>query len=495
MDKSLNALCDALKKIISHLKPQTTAISFLLITGKIKQGKTTLLRQSNLTHYPVETENNANFFYNTQGIILELGESWLSQSENLIAHSLRQLNRCHSHVRISGLILCIDSSELLLAEPIQVMEQCKSHAKLLERFGRGLGYTIDTALLFTKLDALAGFSDFFQTDHPSELVKPLGFSLAYTRHRNKVVVNYRQQFDQMIEVLGQQIISKLHPARSSVKRTLIREFPLQLASLRVPVQSLIQNLPIQLFRIQAIYFTSAEQGGLSIDRLNKKIQHEYALTVQDKFPQSNNYRAYFIEGALKAFQEQTRRYTPQVSPSQKWLASIAAGLVGLSLIWLGQQHFKTSKLLDEASKELLSYEALLGQSNDKTSALYHLSLAATKLEQIPANILSLPIIEQLKAQLHSNAKHRLYDNFLPELIADLEHIVADPAQTQIARYQALKIYLMLAEPEHYSEAEVTNWFRQYWKATNLNKNSERQELLLKNALKQPLQPLVINRQG
>lgn len=74
----------------------------------------------------------------------------------------------------------------------------------------------------------------------------------------------------MLELLGQQIINKLHPARSTVKRTLIREFPLQLTTLRVSVQSLIQNLPLQLFRLKAIYFTSAEQGGLSIDRLNKK---------------------------------------------------------------------------------------------------------------------------------------------------------------------------------------------------------------------------------
>lgn len=494
MDKSLSALCDALKKILSHLKAQNNAISFLLMTGKINQGKSTLLRQSNLTHYPIDSEASASFFYNQQGVILELGEAWLNQTENLIGYTLKQLNRCHRNVRISGIILCVDSSELLLAEPVNLLEQCKSHAQLLERFGQGLGYAVDTALLFTKLDGLVGFCDFFQADHPNDLIKPLGFSLANAKQKKNLVENYRHQFDQMIEVLGQQIINKLHPARSTAKRTLIREFPLQLASLRVPVQSLIQNLPIQLFRLRAIYFTSAEQGGISVDRLNKKIQHEYALTIQDKFPQSNNYRAYFIEGALKAFQEQTRRYIPQISPSQKWLVGITAGTVALSLIWLVHQHFKTARLLDETSKELLTYEALLDQTSDKTSALYHLSLATTKLEQIPTNLFSVPIIEQLKAQLYSNNKHRLYDNFLPELIADLEKIISDPMQTQIARYEALKIYLMLAEPEHYSEAEVINWFSNNWKINNQQKNIDKQLLLLKNALKQPMQPLVINRQ-
>lgn len=493
MDKSLSLLCAALKKILVHLKPQTNPVSFLLMTGKTGQGKTTLLRQSNLTRYPTSSECSANFFYNQQGIILELGETWLNQTEHLIAYTLKQLNRCHSNVRISGIILCIDANELILAEPINLIELCKSHTQLLERFGQALGYMVDTSFLFTKLDRLAGFSDFFQANHPSDLINPLGFSLDSTAQRKKIVEHYRQQFDKMIEVLGQQIISKLHPARSTVKRTLIREFPLQLASLRVPIQSLIQSLQIQFFRLQAIYFTSAEQGGISIDKLNKKIQHEYALTIQDKFPQSNNYRAYFIEGALKAFQEQTTRFIPHISVLQKWLIGTTATVVSISLIWLVHQYFKTSQLLDDASKELLTYEALLNQT-DKTSALYHLSLATSKLEQIPTNIFSLPIIEQLKNQLHNNNKQRLFDNFLPEVLSSLEQILTGSAQTQSERYEALKIYLMLAEPTHFSEAEILTWFEKYWQTNYPQKNSSKQLALLKNALKQPFQPININQQ-
>ena len=91
----------------------------------------------------------------------------------------------------------------------------------------------------------------------------------------------------------------MHPARSTIKRSLIREFPLQVASLRAPIQALIQGISPKLFNLHSIYFTSAEQGGVSIDRLNKKIQHEYALIVQDTFPQATNFRAYFVEGAIK----------------------------------------------------------------------------------------------------------------------------------------------------------------------------------------------------
>ncbi|VEG90781.1 type IVB secretion system protein IcmF [Legionella spiritensis] len=494
MDKSLQALCDSLKRIFAQLKPQQNPLSFLLLIGKTGQGKTTLLKQSNLFHLEIEQEHPIHVFYNNHGVIVELGESWLNRSENLLAFSLKQLNRCHSNIKISGLVLCVDSSELLLTEPVQLMEQCKSHTQLLERFGNELGYRADTAIFVTKLDALAGFCEFFQAEHTSELNKPFGFSLNNNLRKDRFINHYKTQFDHMLEVTGQQIINKLHPARSSVKRTLIREFPLQLASLRVPLQILLQNLNHHLFHLQALYFTSAEQGGLSVDKLNKKIQHEYALAVQDRFPQSNNYRAYFIEGAIKAFQDQTKHHSPSMSTTHKAIAGVAAGFAGLFLCVLGYQHITTSKLLDGASKELLAYETLIVQPDNKTSAIHHLSQAENMLDLIPVNLFSSSLIEQLKSQLHKNTKHHLQDNFLPDLIGNLEEVISNPSQTQLARYKALKVYLMLGESEHFSEPEVINWFHESWKAKNPDKPIEKDLLLLKKAIKLPLQPIAINRQ-
>lgn len=112
----------------------------------------------------------------------------------------------------------------------------------------------------------------------------------------------------------------MHPARSTMRRSLIREFPLQVASLGTPIHALIHGISTKLFHLHSIYFTSAEQGGISIDRLNKKIQHEYALVVQDTFPQATNFRAYFVEGALKTIQEHCSQIPQLRKFSQKPLS-------------------------------------------------------------------------------------------------------------------------------------------------------------------------------
>ncbi len=490
MDKSLSALCDALKKIFNHLKPQQNSLSFIVLTGKINQGKTALLRQSKWVSYPLKFEDSAHIFYNRYGVLLELGEAWLNESKHLLAHTLKRINSCHNAITISGLILCVDSGELLRAEPLQLIELCKSHNQLLERFGRDLGYSIPAALFFSKLDTLAGFCEFFHNEHSSELIKSLGFSLAKNENKTQLLENYRRQFDQMVEGLGQQIIAKLHPARSSTKRTLIREFPLQLAGLQIAVQTLLQYLSVPI-TVHAIYFTSAEQGGVSVDRLNRKIQHEYALTVQDKFPQSTNYRAYFIEGALLSFQRRTQCPIRQVSSWQKIGRSFVLGFTALALVGLFYQHFKTSNLLDTASKELISYEMLTMQS-DKTPALYHLTQATQHLEEIPSNLLSVAIIDQLKIQLQSNTQGHIKEDYLPNLLISLEQIITDPIQTPATRYRALKIYLMLGEPKHYSENEVINWFSEFWQVSHPKKSLHKQLVLLRKALQQPLQPIAIN---
>ena len=494
MDKSLRALCDALKKIICQLKPQNNDLSFLLLTGRDNQGKSTLLRQSGFEHMSVDAERGADIYYNQQGIVVELGESWLNQSKSLLQYTLKQLNHCHRTVKISGIILCVNINDLLISEPLQFVEDSKAHTQLLARFGHSLGYRVDTAIVFTKVDALAGFCEFFQNEHATDLKKPLGFSLNWAKREGKFLNNYKAQFEQFIEVLGQQVISKMHPARSSIKRTLIREFPLQLASLGSAIHALIKTISPVQFRLQALYFTSGEQGGVSLDRLNKKIQHEYALTVQDKFPQSINHRAYFIEGALEAFQAQTKRFSPQRTLPHKWVMGALAGTVSLSLLLIGTQHIKSSRLLDEASKELLTYDALASQStSDPSSALYHLTNASTRLDSLTSSSVYLPTIQQLKIQLRSQSKQHLQGNFLPTVLSEIEQTILDTRQSQTARYEALKIYLMLGEPTKFSQSDVLEWFRQHGQGVS-KESLENKLSLIKQMLRQPLQPIAINRQ-
>ena len=73
MDNSLRALCDAIKKILSQLKPQVNQLSFIVVTGRNEQGKSALLKQSNMEEMPVFSEQHAKIYVNQQVSLL----SWV----------------------------------------------------------------------------------------------------------------------------------------------------------------------------------------------------------------------------------------------------------------------------------------------------------------------------------------------------------------------------------------------------------------------------------
>ena len=72
-------------------------------------------------------------------------------------------------------------------KPMHFAELKQTHIHTLEQIGSNLGYQVDLAILFTKMDTLAGFSEFFETDHAADLSKPLGFSLNTVNQTKKKI--------------------------------------------------------------------------------------------------------------------------------------------------------------------------------------------------------------------------------------------------------------------------------------------------------------------
>src|SRR5687767_14897580 len=108
MDNSLRALCDTIKKVLAQLKPQVNQLSFVVLTGTSEQGKSALLKQSTMEEMSVFSEQHAKVYFNSKGVIVELGKNWLTNSGVLLQNTLKQLNKCNRYLKITGLILCVD---------------------------------------------------------------------------------------------------------------------------------------------------------------------------------------------------------------------------------------------------------------------------------------------------------------------------------------------------------------------------------------------------
>lgn len=494
MDNSLFSLTGTLKKIISTLKPYQNPLSLVLLIGPRGAGKSALLRQSQFEHIEITNEHTVDLYYNTQGIIIELTEAWLHEQTTLLSTTLKEINRCHKRVKISGLLFAIDVNTLRGIEPTEVTEIIKKEVKQLHQFGQALGHRVDVGLILTQMDSVAGFIDFFQHDHVSELNQPFGFSLDWGLLKGQLANNFKSRFEHWIHYLEQQVIHKIHSVRSNTKRTAIREFPLQMVNLRHALNTLVTGASHHHCRVQSIYFTSAEQGGVSTNHLDKKISDDYALTVQQYYAQSTNYRAYFIEGALLAFQKLTQRHYARMPRKHLIQLYALASAFGLLIAWIAHHYVDSRQALDHLSKELLAYDFGIRQGGQDTQALFHLSKAASIIEHYTPKLISSNALEKLKITIKNTTNEQLQHDFLPILKATIENILISPQESPAARYEALKIYLMLNTPSKRNNDEILVWFKAAWEKQAYNQNIQQLTALLKHVLRKPAEPISINQQ-
>ena len=495
MDYALTQFTDALKKILNQLKPMLQPLSFLICIGKDKQGKSALLRQSRLTQAEFSGERPADLYYNAHGIIIDLHENWINQHNMLLQQLIKDINRCHPAFKINGILLVLDINLLYNQQSEELTRTIEAQSNLLKRFGQALDYRINTSLMLTKLDRLAGFSDFFEQEYLHEPHKALGFSLNWGMRNNQLANDYRKHFDQFIQSLEQSLLKKIHPVRSNIKRKLIRELPLQLMQLRAPLQALLNALPTHPTRVQAIYFTSAEQGGVSIDHLNHKIQKEYPILVRDQFPQATNHRAYFIEGALtttQAFTKQQTTSTATLTFKQTTILSVAFSVLFLGI---GSHYVTTRHTLDSVSRELLAYDITHINPSQQTEALLHLTHASLVIKQFSPWLGVPSSVNMLRSHLEHGAKHQLRENYAPHLLSSLEQSLNSGDKTPATLYQTLKVYLLLGEPKLGDAETIITWFQQHWKTLDMNaREHENQLSLLREILAEPRQPLALNPQ-
>lgn len=478
MDNILKNITNELKKLVNKLKSNSNALSILILTGKSEQGTNSLLKQSNLETHTVNDDNSI-IFFNQNGIILNLSESWLKTHNYSMLTVLKKIHLCKPALKISGILYCIDINELLTTNIKELKSNIATHGTYLDKLSKQITTQIKLGIIFTKLDLLAGFCDFFQNEHNLDIQKALGFSLGKFDNKKQRPINFNVQFENFIETLNQQVINKVHSIRSNIKRTLIREFPLQIASLRNTILSIIKQVPAYKLSLISIYFTSSEQGGISIDRLNTKIQEEFALTLQDRYQHAKNHRAYFIDGAINEFQNQTKELVSSFSFMQKTSMGVITGLALLSIMTVIINYSQSAKVLDKVSKELIAYESLAKNISNQDLATYHLNQAYANLNNINANNIS---IQKLKLSLKNNINSKLKLDFIPQLLNELEIAISDPKLNIINKYQALKIYLMLGDTKHSNPQEIIAWYTKSWQTKYSNTQTTKKIALLKEIL-------------
>lgn len=577
-------------------------LPWYMIIGHPAAGKSTAILQSGLS-FPINDKNgvqgvggtrNCDWFFSTEGVLLDTAGRYSTQSEDRSEWLgfLKLLKKYRAKAPVNGIIVTISLPELLQYKSEGFAIYARQVRERIHEIEDHFGVQVPIYLLFTKVDLLGGFNQYFEDFSEEERTRPWGATLA---HDQGTGFNLVQVVGQQLETLHRGLVQiseeKQAANRGSQNRPALFAFPIEFHAIKEPIARFAELLheedpyhskPL----IRGFYFTSALQEGVPRIGAGTRVAAQFDLSRPGFEPgQTVSSYSYFLRDLFREviFPDQhliTRQTKPTATRVR--VASILAGLLLLAGIsgTLTWAYIGNQNLIASATEELQVARQLAASSavHDQLKGLQVLQLRieqlnryrkeghpwaiglglyrGTEIEQalrkeyfagvrklmldpirdnLEQTLLALgkgsrpvapPVSPVEKPAVAPVAPQRSHpkENGLPSIelgsyfparmTVPMRATAAKSAATAIETkesdplensYNALKTYLMLADPAHMDAAHLADQLPRYWRAwleANRGERSEEEHRLLAERLVgfyiaqigEPDLPLIKNKQ-
>lgn len=343
-----------------------------LIIGLANAGKSSLLTHSGCHFFQhehlvqlappnLDTIGHCNWWVTHDAVILDVPGYYLETNLSVIARRLWTcmldlLQKHHSHV-LNGLIITIGADTLIQHGSTELQQLVLQIKQRIQELFHRIHKSFPIYLLVTKIDLIAGFSDFFHDLAKEERTQPWGINLCTTKSRPEfnLVQQFDKEYDALLQRLHDRIIWQLHQENTIKKREIIFEFPLQIEQLKERLTGIVYQISeasryYENVQLSGIYFCSSDQSGKQIDNLQPLLSTAFELQPRHINKMPNKTQAFFIEDLLKniIFKFSYDTSKPRTKPALTWQTLvISAALMSSIGFWL-YQHTKTIATSTEA---------------------------------------------------------------------------------------------------------------------------------------------------
>ncbi|WP_267359722.1 MULTISPECIES: type VI secretion system membrane subunit TssM [unclassified Methylobacterium] len=409
---------------------------------------------------------------------------------------LALLRRARPRQPINGVLVAISIEDLLTGgDAASEAHAAAVRARLIELHEQ-LKVDFPVYVIFTKMDLIAGFTEFFGQLSEAEREMVWGHTFQTADKTRNMVGDVPTEFDALIERLNEWMPDRLQNEVAPTARVVLFGFPSQVAAIRARVVDFCGRVfePSRYHinaTLRGFYFTSGTQEGTPIDQLIGALSRSFGSQDVGAVSYSGRGRSYFLTDLLRKVvigeagwvttnRAATRRANLTRLGAYAGLALGAALLVGLwwtsflrnnQLISL--TNGLTSKYRADAA-EILREPVVADRNFSKVLPLLN------ALRYLPTGYVSRgegePILAtfglsqrpRLRSAAETSYRAGLERLFRPRLIFRLEEqLEANRAHPSFI-YEALKVYLMLGGRAEVplDRSLVVSWFRRDW-AENL----------------------------
>ncbi|MDR1063546.1 MAG: type VI secretion system membrane subunit TssM [Azoarcus sp.] len=489
-------------------------LPWYMIIGHSAAGKSTALLQSGLT-FPFSDQNgtsvqgiggthNCEWFFSSEGVLLdtagrysteaESGEEWLG--------FLGLLKRYRSRAPINGILLATSLPELLQYQTESFAVYARKIRERIHEIEDVFDLRPPVYLIFTKLDLLGGFAQFFEDATEDERARVWGATLDHEQAGEGFDVRHavESQCELLYRGLRQIGEEKLGLARGADAKPAFYTFPLEFHALTDGicrfVELLYENDPYHAKpMLRGIYFTSAVQQGEPRIAAGARVSSQFDLSRAGFEPrQPAAAHGYFLRGLFRdvIFSDQYL-ITLQSRPRARRLrlAGMAVGLAALTVAAgaLGVSFDGNRDLIATIDDDQARVFAAFASEPPpgKLAALARLQRHIEQLQQYRREGVPLRLGAGLyQGQKLESALRRQYFGGLRAVLLEpvreqLETVLgqwaqeaqapgrrseaanADPAVSGEESYEALKTYLMLASRPRLDAAYLGAQLPRLWR--------------------------------
>lgn len=494
-------------------------LPWYIIIGPPGSGKTTALQNSGLK-FPLADDAQphavqgiggtryCDWWFTDQAVLIDTAGRYTTQ-DSQFEHDrkswlgfLRLLKKFRSRQPINGAIVAISITDLLQKSPLELDTDKQKISARLQELRDELAVDFPVYFMFTKMDLLAGFDEFFDELGEADRQQIWGMAAESSAPYEVSGDAIRRGFDDLVLRLNTILMARVGRQASAERARKILAFPKQLESIEPAVSEFLRSTfePSRYrhrLNLRGVFFTSGTQEGTPIDRLMNRLE------PSGQGRSSRAGKSYFITRMLtdRVFAE--RGLAGLNVKLEKRLAILSTGVVAVLVLgtvallatWTSA-YFQNRETIAAVDARLLQVEQqvqdLSPEDADPLAVLPILNdLSDTSLllrEQASSLDWGLGQAEKIQQQLERAYARMLNKGLLARLMVESEQRMQErlaapvvPASLNAVDsylYAALRNYLMLGSNEHYNGDEVYAFYQYDWlRRRERELNVEQRQLL------------------
>jgi type VI secretion system protein ImpL len=463
-------------------------LPWYILIGPPGAGKTTALLKSGLRFIGADGKNppalrgvggtrNCDWLFAEQAVLVDTAGRFTTQDSNHDADRatwlgfLKLLKEQRPRQPINGALVAVSLPELASMSEAARLEHAQTIRSRVQELRTQLAIDFPVYVMFTKLDLLNGFNEFFATLSKEERSQVWGLTLPAPTRKGERPSDLAGQvtagLDDLLTRLSGWMLDRVHDEADPNHRSLVHGFPLQLTSLRGSIEEFVEaafgpSRYDQAALLRGFYFTSGVQEGTPVDRILGMLSRSFGVSFTPRGGIGGSGRSYFIADLLEkvVFPEaELVGLDPKVEQRMKWLhlgsyAACGTALAAALVLW-GLSTFGNYAMIEAVAEALPPYRAAVSPLVDRP--IVGPDLAAIRQPLLQLRDLAgldgrktvlltgfgLSQASNLDEGGHIAYRNGLNTMLLPRLMLQLGQYLRDSADHPETRYQVLKAYLML----------------------------------------------------